>query len=115
VINFLKETEDVLIKHRHYAEQVNWIGTQDGLYVMNWREFAKLAEKVDYDNGPGNTRIPIDLVVVGKDWWLTRTTDDGAEQWVHHQVPQRSWTPKTITKVVHDLTWMPSTSVKEIN
>ena len=53
---------------------------------FTWEEFAKLANK-KYDNGYGGNEVPLDLIVVGKDWWLERHEYDGAEWWEFKKLP----------------------------
>ena len=94
--NLLKETIDELERNGKTIEDVKWIGNED--LWFNWKDFAKIAD-VDYDGGFGATYVPLDLKVVGDDWWMERSEYDGAEAWDFKTLPQQPkkyFVPKSI-------------------
>lgn len=52
-------------------------------------EFVALAKDIYYDSGYGINEIPLGLVVVGTDWWLSRGEYDGSEWWNFNRKPER--------------------------
>jgi hypothetical protein len=86
MINLKKETLDILNAHGKTVDDVVWCGTQDGWFDINM--FLELAD-FNYDNGYGSVYIPMDLVVVGQDFWLERGEYDGAEGWNFKTHPVR--------------------------
>ncbi len=85
-MNLLKETISVITKHNHSESDVLWCGL-DGKY-FSWDQFEKISD-VEYDNSFGTNEIPLDLLVVGKNWWLERHEYDGSEWWEHKTLPIR--------------------------
>ena len=85
--NLLKETKKKLSIHNKTPKDVLWIGTKDGSEAMNWGEFVKIAD-FEYDNGYGEAWIYLNLVVVGKGWWLERFEYDGSEWWEYKEPPK---------------------------
>lgn len=86
-INLLKETKQVLMEHGLGPEDVLWVGRTKHDWKCNWVGFVKRANFI-YDNGYGGAEIPLDLVVVGKDWWLERAEHGGAEWWEFKRIPE---------------------------
>ena len=86
IINLLKETLDVLYKHRKSSDAVLWVG--NGSHYTSWHEFA-LSANFEYNNGFGAVFISTRLVVVGPDWWLARWEYDGSEGWSFRRMPFR--------------------------
>ena len=81
-------------------EDIDWIGSKDGKYVINWEQFKNLAASIDYDAGFGSQEIARDLVVVFKDGdWLTRDEYDGAESWELQSLPKRQLRSKPIYRL----------------
>jgi len=78
MVNLLEETLEKLKECGFRESDVSWVGSKDGEYAISWEEFKKIAD-IEYDNGYGTPEIAIDLVVVGKDWWLERHEYDGSE------------------------------------
>ena len=85
-MNLLRETIKVLKEYNKEPKDVEWVGTNDG--YITWDKFKKLADR-NYDNGYGGEEVNIDLVVVGKDWWLERHEYDGSEWWEYKTLPQK--------------------------
>ena len=85
MINLLKETLDVLRKNGKEPIEIVWIGCKDfEIPISNFYEMAN----VEYNNGYGSAKVPLDLVVVGEDWWLERAEYDGSEWWVFKEKPK---------------------------
>ncbi len=95
-LNFLTETIGTLTSQNLGPNDVRWVGTRNGLFVVTWEEFAKFAD-VEYDDGFGGEEIPLELVVVGDDWWLERHEYDGSEWWEFKTKPTVSSDPKPFT------------------
>jgi len=84
--NLLKETVEYLTWVHKTTDDVRWVGSHDGKYAMSWDEFALIAD-IEYDAGYGGQEIASDLVVVGDDWWFTRSEYDGSEGWRFNTKP----------------------------
>lgn len=65
---------------------------------------AMVTADFEYDNGYGGTYIPMELVVVGNDFWLERSEYDGAEGWDFKTMPARPFNKVSLFKT--DLTEM---------
>ena len=76
--NFKEETLSVLENRNKSIEDIRWIGC--GCFKIEPEEFWKLANR-QYDNGYGRCEIPLDLLIVGDNWWMERREYDGAEWW----------------------------------
>ena len=85
--NLLKETLEILKEHGKTPRDVEWVGSKEWGW-FTWEDFEKIAD-IEYDNGYGAQEIAEDLLVVGKDWWLTREEYDGSEWWQFNQIPQK--------------------------
>lgn len=95
--NLLKETEHVLKWFKKKPADIDWIGSKDGKYAIDWEQFRNLAASIDYDAGFGAQEIARDLVVVFKDGdWLIRDEYDGAETWELQSLPKKRVRPKPI-------------------
>jgi len=98
--NLLKETENALKMFNKKPSDIDWIGSEDGKYVINWEQFKNLAASIDYDAGFGAQEIARDLVVVFKDGdWLVRDEYDGAESWELQSLPKRQLRSKPIYRL----------------
>lgn len=94
--NLLKETIDILHKNGRVESDVMWVGRgfnsayyywiENNLRKNTWNYFEKNADFM-YDDGFGEEVIPLDLVVVGKDFWLERHSYDGSEWWEFKTMP----------------------------
>lgn len=84
-VNLLESTINILA--------INNKTINDVLFVRNKNEqcsfakFAELAKDFNYINSFGCHEIKLDLVVVGRDFWLERSEYDGTEQWVFKKIP----------------------------
>lgn len=79
-----KKTIDVLWVGRHYYDFEN---KKLVTYKATWDEFCMKAN-FEYDAGFGSAKIPGDLIVVGKDFWLERHEYDGSEWWEFKAMPE---------------------------
>ena len=100
--NLLKETIECLNENDRQTSDVLWVGRdyddwkmrEDGRYAVvehvcyktTWDNFCLKANFM-YDAGYGSNEIPMDLVVVGKDFWLERHEYDGSEWWEFKAMP----------------------------
>ena len=98
--NLLKETEHVLKIYKKKPSDIDWIGSKDGKYAIDWERFKNLAASIDYDAGFGAQEIARDLVVVFKDGdWLVRDEYDGAETWELQSLPKKRVRSKPIYRL----------------
>jgi hypothetical protein len=96
--NLLEETKNKLTVCHKTPKDVLWVGTSDGLEAITWEEFTKLADFY-YDNGYGEVEIRLNLVVVGKDWWLERHEYDGSEWWEYKEHPKLQENHKGLARI----------------
>lgn len=85
-MSFLEETKLIMRYANVTPDRIEWIGSADGTMVTDWNTFQKLSD-FEYDSGFGSCKIPGDLIIVGDNWWLTRSEYDGSESWEFHQKP----------------------------
>lgn len=93
-VNLLKETIEVLNENNKQESDVLWVGRnyynwekdEQVTYKSTWDDFCNRSDFY-YDNGYGCEEIPIDLIVVGNDFWLERHNYDGAEWWEFKSMP----------------------------
>ena len=96
-VNLLKETiedlkangrteADVLWVGRNYIDYKNYPNRVYVPYKSTWEDFCSKADFF-YDAGYGSPEIPMDLIVVGKDFWLERHEYDGSEWWEFKTMP----------------------------
>jgi hypothetical protein len=88
LVNLLDETLEKLKQHGKTEADVEWVGSEEWGW-FTWEEFKEIAKTVWYDNGYGLEEIAIDLVIVGKDWWLERRSCNGAEWWEFKKKPEK--------------------------
>ena len=85
-MNLLRETIKVLKLHNKTQSDIVWCGS--GKFgFFNWENFVEVAN-TEYDAGFGSPQVAVDLLIVGKDFWLTRFEYDGSEQWDFHTYPK---------------------------
>ena len=95
-MNLWTETNEKLWDNGHHWNEVLWVGSHTMQIPLD--HFQKIADSY-YDAGYGAPEIPMDLMVVGPDWWLERHEYDGAEWWEFKQYPtepSREVRPKQI-------------------
>ena len=80
--NFKEETLRILENRNKSIEDIRWIGCE--CFKIEPKEFWKLANR-NYDNGYGGWEIPLDLLIVGDDWWMERREYDGSEWWEYRE------------------------------
>lgn len=93
--NLLKETIEDLNENNKKSTDVLWVGRdyydfknkKRVTYKTTWDEFCMKAN-FEYDAGFGSAKIPEDLIVVGKDFWLERHEYDGSEWWEFKAMPE---------------------------
>ena len=76
--NLLKETIEELERHGKTFEDIDWVGSSDGYIPLD--TFKQLAD-VEYHRGYGCQEVASDLIIVGKDFYMTREEYDGSEWW----------------------------------
>lgn len=84
-MNLKEETLEALRLNGKSLEEILWIGSKD--YFIEFDETLSVLD-VEYDNGFGAAEIAVDLVVVGKDFWLERFEYHGAEGWNFKEKPK---------------------------
>lgn len=95
--NLLEETIEVLNKNGRIEEDVLWVGRgydtnkfqwmKKNVLIKNTWEYFKQKANFLYYGGFGIEEIPMDLIVVGKDFWLERHSYDGSEWWEFKTMP----------------------------
>lgn len=107
--NFWNETLEELKDNGKVWEDVCWVGTSDTRI-----ELASFKERADfcYDSGFGSEEINLDLLVVGKDWWLERHEYDGAESWEFKSLPLE---PEKVNDKIFISEYAPQRPKKERN
>ena len=85
-MNLLKETKEVLAAHGLTFDDVEWVGSLNATIPIE--KFLSLADQ-EYNNDIGATKVALDLIVVGKGWWLEREENHGAEMWVFRTCPPK--------------------------
>ena len=88
LINLKDETLKILNKHDKTWDDVEWVGNIYQNVTVDKDKFLILANR-EYDNGYGGNEISLNLVVVGKDFWLERHEYDGSEWWEFKQLPEK--------------------------
>lgn len=101
-INLWNETINVLHAHGKSWDEVAAVCRNT--YVIPKTCFEKIALPLDYDNGYGNHKIPIDLKIISEDrsWWMERCEYDGKEWWAFKSCPEVPETIKTIETIDED-------------
>jgi hypothetical protein len=85
--NFLEETEALMAAYDVTPASIQFMGSDDGEFAINgWDEFKQVAD-FKYDSGYGSVKVPSDFIIIGSDWWMTRSEYDGAEGWEFHKKP----------------------------
>ena len=92
--NLYEETAKVLLRYGKSMSDVVFVSGNGHEIPLD--NFIETAKSYDYDNGFGGEEVPIDLLVVGKDWWIERHEYDGSEWWEYKTLPQR---PRTVKKI----------------
>jgi len=82
--NLLQETIGILTEHGKVESDIKWVGTRN--VWSTWENFKNIAD-LEYDSGFGSSKVADNLLIVGKNWWLTREEYDGSEWWEFHTMP----------------------------
>lgn len=93
--NLLKETIACLNENGRQTSDVLWVGRnyyklkekERVVYKSTWDDFCSKAD-FEYDDGYGSAEIPMDLIIVGEDFWLERGEYDGSEWWEYKTMPE---------------------------
>lgn len=107
--NLLEETLNLLKDKGKSGQDVIWVSGND--FHFSWEDFEKVAKDCDYGNELGGQEVALDLIVVGKDFWLERHEYNGSEWWEFKAFPvkpNRYKTPRQLTGYF----WL---SLEEIN
>ena len=86
MINLLDETRNILKEHGKTLDDIIFVGDTYTHIRISVERFISNAD-YDYDNGYGFEYVNPKLILVGKDFWLERQTEDGAEWWEYKAVP----------------------------
>lgn len=86
-MNLLSESITLLERMGYTTADVLWVGNSANNTYVSWDQFAELVKGLEYNEGFGCNNIHLDLVIVGKDWWLTRHEYDGSEEWLFNKLP----------------------------
>jgi len=109
--NLLEETLHKMEYNNKQENDVDWVGSRDGKYAINWNQFKAIGN-IKYDSGFGGQEIAPDLVIVFKDGtWLERHEYDGSEWWEYKETPQRQKEATPFTKIKSDY----SDSIDDLN
>ena len=92
-MNLWEETKRALNEHNCSWDDVEWVGCYN--FEIPKEDCPKLFDK-EYDSGYGAPEVAEDLMIVGKDFYMTRGEYDGAEWWEFHMMPVR---PNKVRKV----------------
>lgn len=92
--NLYEETAEFLLENGKSMSDIVFVSGNGHEIPLD--NFIETAKSYDYDDGFGSEEVPLDLLVVGKDWWIERHEYDGSEWWEYKTLPQR---PKTVKKI----------------
>ena len=85
-VNFLESTINALVINNKTIDDVLFV--RNKTEQCSFKRFAKIVNNFTYINSFGCHEIDLDLVVVGKDFWLERSEYDGTERWVFKSIPK---------------------------
>lgn len=85
MINFYEKIIDDLKYNKRTWDDVVWVGTTSG-YKFDKEAFLDKALATNYESGFGTAEVVEDLVIVGRDFWMTRSEYDGSEWWDFHDL-----------------------------
>lgn len=86
-MNLLDETVEFLKKHKLGLDDVNWIGSKNGKTLIPKNKWGEILD-VNYLNQHGHEGVCYDLVIVGRDWWLSRgSCGDRGSFWIYNIQP----------------------------
>jgi hypothetical protein len=96
-MNLLKETIEDLKLHGKSPSDVMWVGNLQ--HWTTWSNFEAIADN-EYHSGFGAQEVATDLLIVGHDWWMSRSEYDGSESWEFHIMPEKPFDMRKIDKVM---------------
>lgn len=94
IINFLDETKQFLSAYDKTLQDIKAIRTNEG-NVKDIKKFFKFMD-FEYNCDFGMYVIPLDLILIGNDFWLERYEYDGSEEWRFKSYPTLSDQTKDI-------------------
>ena len=94
--NLLEETLFIMNNYNKTIKDVDFVMCKifEDEYYMTWEDFIEQANK-EYNNKYGCYEVKTGLMIVGKDWFLTRQGYDGNEWWIFKSLPKK---PKNYKK-----------------
>lgn len=95
--NLWEETIKILSEYGKTFDDVLFI--QGDNFEITKDNFEIVAKHTDYDSGFGAQLVAMDLVLVGKDWWIERDEYDGSEWWDFKAIPLKKDEIKNITRL----------------
>lgn len=98
--NLYDETEKLLIEHGKAIADIAFVSGNGHEIPLD--NFLKIAKDFSYDDGYGSAEVPLDLLIVGKDWWMERHEYDGSEWWEYKTLPCR---PDAVRSIAGIGTW----------
>ena len=107
--NLLKETKEILERHSKTFDDIIFVGDTRFKTKMAVEDFIKRANNNfmdDYDS----IKINIDLILVGKDFWLERRRRWNSfwiEWWEYCQVPDINVYKDGIVNISEEEKWIP--------
>ena len=107
--NLLKETKRILEHHSKTFDDIIFVGDTRFKTKMTVEDFIKRANNNfmdDYDS----IKINIDLILVGKDFWLERRRRWNSfwiEWWEYYQVPDINVYKDGIVNISEEEKWIP--------
>ena len=84
-MNLLEETINILDRYGRGPDDVLFVSDDEN--STSWENFAKIADRYNYDEGFGSREVNQKLMVVGNNWWLERHAYDGSEWWEFKTLP----------------------------
>lgn len=83
--NLLQETLEILSQNDKAEDDVLWVGDEGT--KTTWQDFKEKAN-VDYNSLNIDDVVYNSLLIVGKDWWLERYSDDIYSSWDFKSQPK---------------------------
>ena len=109
--NFLEETKDELNGNGKTLDDIKWVGTKYGDYVLTVEEFIKMADfeyrgEDEFTLDYMSEVVKTDLVIVGDNWWLERDEyiicDRKGEYWAFKTLPKKSKNYKKLSTLLEE-------------
>jgi hypothetical protein len=84
-MNFLKETVEDLERIGKTIDDIEKVYCSE--FQITKENFIEFADQ-EYDDGLGVQEMPLDIVILGSDFYMTRHEYDGSENWDIHIMPE---------------------------